>query len=756
MKALILNSGLGSRMGVLTSEHPKCMTEVSSHETILSRQLRLIAEAGITEVVITTGYYDAVLVNYCHSLELPIHFTFVKNPIYDKTNYIYSIYCAREYLDDDILLMHGDLVFEEEVFDKVVNSPVSCMTVSSTLPLPEKDFKAVVKDGMVLKVGVDLFNDAMEAQALYFLKKDDWKTWLGKICEFCESGNTKVYAENALNELNGAANIHILDVENMLCSEIDNPEDLAVVSRKLKEIESRTVYMCFASDIIHAGHIRIIKRAEKLGKLIIGVLSDEAVSSYKRKPLIPASDRKMVYANISGVSQVVDQNTLSYKENLLKYKPDIVVHGDDWLDGFQRPIRDEVTEVLASYGGKLVEFPYSADLKYQALEKKTGFTPEQTVLTSKDNYAEFKAWVRTNVRSKLMIVCDDSIKFMEKFGECLSELKAGGTKIVEFSDFCPNPLYESVVKGVELFHAEGCDSLMAVGGGSAIDVAKCIKLYLNLPGDGKDGSWLKADFVSNDIPFIALPTTAGTGSEATRYAVIYYNDAKQSITSESIIPETILMDPHALLTLPLYQKKATMMDALCHAIESYWSVNSTKTSREYSREAIRLVLEHMDGYLSNNEEDNAGMLRAAHMAGKAINITQTTAGHAMCYKITSLFRVAHGHAAILCDRVLLPWMLENTDRCIDHRGKGYLKDLFGEIASAMGCVGADGAGDPKAAAAKLSQIFESLELEVPKATPEQFEILKTSVNPVRLKNHPIALDVDTIDMLYHKILKAES
>ena len=289
-----------------------------------------------------------------------------------------------------------------------------------------------------------------------------------------------------------------------------------------------------------------------------------------------------------------------------------------------------------------------------------------------------------------------------------------------------------------------------------MDVAKCIKLYSNLPGDGENGSWLDAEYIDNNIPFLAMPTTAGTGSEATRYAVIYYDGKKQSVTSESFIPEAVLMDPNTLVTLPLYQKKATMMDALCHAIESYWSVNSTKTSREYSREAIRLVLEHMDGYLSNNEEDNAGMLRAAHMAGKAINITQTTAGHAMCYKITSLFRVAHGHAAILCDRVLLPWMLENTDRCIDHRGKGYLKDLFGEIASAMGCVGADGAGDPKAASTKLSQIFESLELEVPKATPEQFEILKTSVNPVRLKNHPIALDVDTIDMLYHKILKAES
>lgn len=262
MKALILNSGLGSRMGVLTSEHPKCMTEISTKETILSRQLRLLAEAGIEEVVITTGYYDSVLVNYCNSLGYPLHFTFVKNPLYDTTNYIYSIYCAREYLDDDIILMHGDLVFENEVFDRVVASPVSCMTVSSTLPLPEKDFKAVVSDGMVMKVGVDFFNDAMEAQALYKLNKEDWKAWLDKIAAFCESGDTMVYAENALNALNGEANIHALDVENLLCSEIDNPEDLAVVTAKLKEIESRTVYMCFASDIIHGGHIAIIKKAQ--------------------------------------------------------------------------------------------------------------------------------------------------------------------------------------------------------------------------------------------------------------------------------------------------------------------------------------------------------------------------------------------------------------------------------------------------------------------------------------------------------------
>ena len=371
MKALILNSGLGARMGVLTSEHPKCMTEVSANETILSRQLKLIAEAGIEEVVITTGYYDGVLVNYCNSLDLPLHFTFVKNPVYDQTNYIYSIYCAKDCLDDDIILMHGDLVFEGEVFDRVVASPVSCMTVSSTLPLPEKDFKAKVVDGKVMAVGVDIFNEALEAQALYKLYKEDWKVWLNKIVEFCESDRRKVYAENALNELNGAANIAALDVQNLLCAEIDNPEDLAVVSSKLKEIESRTVYMCFSTDIIHGGHIAIIKKAQKLGKLIIGVLSDEAVASYKRLPLVQAAERKRLFENIAGVYKVVDQETLSYKANLKKYKPAIVVHGDDWCQGFQRPIRDEVTSILASYGGKLVEYPYSSDQKYADIDART-------------------------------------------------------------------------------------------------------------------------------------------------------------------------------------------------------------------------------------------------------------------------------------------------------------------------------------------------------------------------------------------------
>lgn len=370
MKALILNSGLGHRMGVLTSEHPKCMTEISANDTILSRQLRLIAAEGITEVVMTTGYFDEILVNSCKALNLPLHYTFVNNPMYADTNYIYSIYCARDYLDDDILLMHGDLVFEASVLEDLLSFEHSCMKVSSTIALPEKDFKAVLHNGKVEKVGVEFFTDAMEAQALYKLKKADWKIWLDKICEFCESDNRKCYAENAFNQVSDACSIYALDVKDRLCSEIDTPEDLAIVSNRLKEIEGRTVYMCFSTDMIHSGHIAIIRKAEKLGKLIVGVLSDEAVVSYKRFPLLPFEERKTMFENIAGVYKVVEQKTLSYKENLEKYQPTYVVHGDDWVTGFQKPIRDEVCSVLASYGGQLVEYPYSKDEKYQELEKR--------------------------------------------------------------------------------------------------------------------------------------------------------------------------------------------------------------------------------------------------------------------------------------------------------------------------------------------------------------------------------------------------
>lgn len=371
MKALILNSGLGRRMGALTSEQPKCMTELYHNDTILSRQLRMLANAGITEVVITTGLFRKLFEEYCASLELPLHIRFVQNPDYESTNYIYSIYCAREYLEDDVLLMHGDLVFEDTVLEQVLNCGTSCMAVSSTSVLPEKDFKAVIQDGKVKKVGVEYFEQAEAAQPLYKLQKKDWIKWLDKIISYCEKGDRQCYAEHALNEITGECDIYALDMYNDLCSEIDTPEDLAIISAKVKELENRTVYMCFSTDMIHSGHISIIKKASRLGKVIIGVLSDEAVASYKRFPLMPFEERKTLFENISGVYRVIEQKELSYREALYHLRPSFVVHGDDWKDGFQKPIRDEVVSILAEYGGKLVEYPYSREQKYAELEERT-------------------------------------------------------------------------------------------------------------------------------------------------------------------------------------------------------------------------------------------------------------------------------------------------------------------------------------------------------------------------------------------------
>ena len=369
MKALILNSGLGHRMGMITKEHPKCMTEISPRNTILSRQLRQLASFGIKEVVMTTGYYDKILVDYCNGLHLPLRFTFVNNPEYATTNYIYSIYCAKEHLkDDDIVLMHGDLVFENLVMETVVESPKSCMAVSSTLPLPEKDFKAVIKDGRIEKVGIEFFDNAMAAQPLYKLKKEDWRIWLASIERFCESDERKCYAENAFNEVSDLCEIYPCDVQNMLCAEIDTPQDLEIVSKKLQKVNERTVYMCFSTEYIHSGHVSIINKARRLGRLIIGILSDEAIASFKRFPLIPFEERKALIENIAGVERVVTQDTLSYAKNLRELKPDYVVHGNDWCEGFQKPIRQEVCEVLAEYGGKLVEYPYSNNPMYKELD----------------------------------------------------------------------------------------------------------------------------------------------------------------------------------------------------------------------------------------------------------------------------------------------------------------------------------------------------------------------------------------------------
>ena len=310
---------------------------------------------------------------------------------------------------------------------------------------------------------------------------------------------------------------------------------------------------------------------------------------------------------------------------------------------------------------------------------------------------------------------------------------------VEFMDFTSNPLYEQICMGIKLFNIENCDMIVAVGGGSAIDVAKCIKLYCKM---NHSVNYLKQTVFDTGIPLLAVPTTAGTGSESTQHAVIYYKGEKQSISHYSIVPEYAVLEPSVLKTLPIYQKKCTMLDALCQAIESWWSVNSTDMSKHYAVQAIDGIKSNWEEYIFENTADSAAnIMEAANLAGRAINITATTAAHAMSYKITSMYHFPHGHAVAVCMLAVWEYMLEHTDECIDPRGSNYLKRIFCEM-------------DEKIDLAYFKEMLQRLELVYPKSENKETDLdfLVASVNPLRLKNNPIALSTEVLKKMYGRIV----
>ena len=198
MKALILNSGTGSRMGDLTRTRPKCMTDLGCGETILSRQLQMLTDAGIKEFVITTGAFDAVIREAVAELKLDATFRFVLNPIASETNYIYSMALAAQDLKgDDILLLHGDLVFEWRTLERMLDcarDDTGGMAVSFIRPLPEKDFKAVWtqrdQERRIEKIGIEFFDHAVAAQPMYVLREKDMDIWMEAIVHFTAAGDT--------------------------------------------------------------------------------------------------------------------------------------------------------------------------------------------------------------------------------------------------------------------------------------------------------------------------------------------------------------------------------------------------------------------------------------------------------------------------------------------------------------------------------------------------------------------------------------
>lgn len=365
---------------------------------------------------------------------------------------------------------------------------------------------------------------------------------------------------------------------------------------------------------------------------------------------------------------------------------------------------------------------------------------EQTIFHGKESYKKLGEILEKLSPKKIFLVGNGA----ERFKPIKEMLYSSGIPYVGFNDFCPNPQYEDVQKGISAFLGSGCDTIIAFGGGTTIDVAKCIKLFSGLD---HEKNYLEQKYSDTKIPLIAIPGTAGTGSESTSFAVLYYNGDKYSVAHESLLPDYAILAHETLNTLPLYQKKCTMMDALCQAIESWWSVNSTEESRSYSKKSVEMIVKEMDAYLYEGSDEAAeAIMLASNYAGRAINIAKTTAAHAMSYKITSMYGLPHGHAVAICLPKVWSYMISNIDKCSDGRGKEYLDDIFRDIAITLGH------SSPEKAVSEFEGLIDRLDLPSPKLNSEDdLNILCASVNVERLSNNPVSMTEDVLLETYKAI-----
>lgn len=379
----------------------------------------------------------------------------------------------------------------------------------------------------------------------------------------------------------------------------------------------------------------------------------------------------------------------------------------------------------------------------------------QIVLGKKNLKEELKSFFQEHSFQRIFLVAGSSFSKLpigKELQELFSEL---GIAFYHFSDFRANPRLEEVEEGIKAFSAFRGDSILAVGGGSALDTAKCIKLFTGL---SKEKPYPEQEFQENGIPLLVHPTTAGTGSESTPFAVIYQDGEKCSVEHESIYPKYRIEDSRSLRSLSLYQKKATLLDALSHAMEAIWSKYSNEDSRAYGQKAISLILMNYKAYLSlENEKDakNLGgavalegpseqvledVAEAANLAGKAIAVTKTTAGHALSYKLGSICQLPHGLATAMVNRALYPFMCREKSRMTDPENLLFLAKCFSAETEEEG-------------AKRYLEILEDLEI-LPNLSVKEgdLENLVAAVNPERLSNHPIALREEDIGLLYKEIL----
>jgi len=239
MQAIILNSGVGSRMGEFTKRSPKCMLEISPGETILSRQIDALLRHNIKSVSVTTGgFHDAIR----HYLEVRyrkfgLEFSYIHNPFYRETNYIYSMHLLQGAIESDVILLHGDLVFDAEVFQGFMQAGgENRVLVSGADVFPEKDFKAELTAGRISRIAVDIDRNCKFSLPLYRLSREAMSVWMDQIAAYVLSGRTKVYAEDALNDRLDRIELVPYFFNAGLCQEVDTPEDLQAIQAHFAKI----------------------------------------------------------------------------------------------------------------------------------------------------------------------------------------------------------------------------------------------------------------------------------------------------------------------------------------------------------------------------------------------------------------------------------------------------------------------------------------------------------------------------------------
>ncbi len=326
-------------------------------------------------------------------------------------------------------------------------------------------------------------------------------------------------------------------------------------------------------------------------------------------------------------------------------------------------------------------------------------------------------------------------------------------EVTIFADFEPNPKLPDVQRGMEAFQQAQVDVVLAVGGGSVIDTAKLINHLSAQPASAAEVVRHKPGPAIPGRPLVAVPTTAGTGSEATHFAVVYDEGVKYSVASPHIRPTHAVLDWRLTEKLPAEVTAHSGLDALCQAIESIWSINANETSLLYAEEALQLVFDNLENaFVGATPKNREALMRGANLAGRAIDITFTTAPHALSYPVTSGYGVPHGAAVALFIAPILLYNSEvSTADCADLRGPKTTGRRIRRIVELLGCENAEGAAN------RLWQMLDQLQCprrlrDIGITTAEQVQSIVGKVNAERLANNPRRVPTDALSHLMKGLL----